>query len=374
MRRYDQIPNVDGTFPNVTARESTEPADPSGTPFYARLINDQWGARQSLLRAGILTPDGSDESAGNSQTLEAIRRIANYDQTWLNNWYQRTPAAGYLGTFRAARYAGTLFVIAGTLGAIQTSPTGKIWTARTPAGGYTGSFRGITYGAGLYVLVGQNGEIQTSPDGIAWTKRTAAGGYTGFFLSVTYHYTPALFVAVGENGEIQTSPDGITWTKRTAAGGYTGDFKGVVYGNGLFVAVGEDKEIESSPDGVTWTARTPDMIPDTSFECILFRSGLNQFVTGGNAGGIQISYNGIDWRAITSPIGYGLNGGIAHNGSFVFVSGSLQIVKSLDGNNWTVRAVDIGGSGINLYAAAYDNDRAVVVGTQGTIYRSLKHG
>lgn len=150
----------------------------------------------------------------------------------------------------------TMFVAVGSTGAIRTSPTGTTWSVRTAAGAYSDSFRSVTWTGTVHVIVGDGGEIQTAPTGgTTWTARTAAGGFSGAFNGVAYG--DSVTVAVGASGEIQTSNAAASsWTQRTAAGSYSGTFQNVAWNGTVFVAVGASGEVQTSSNGVTWTSVT----------------------------------------------------------------------------------------------------------------------
>lgn len=78
MINYDTIPNTVGTFPNVVSVNATGPGTTDGTPYLKSVIDDLWGARQALLDSAGMSPDAVTESAGASQQLEAIQKIAGY--------------------------------------------------------------------------------------------------------------------------------------------------------------------------------------------------------------------------------------------------------------------------------------------------------
>jgi hypothetical protein len=66
--------NTDGaSFPNTAGVNVSAPSAGDGTEFKALLINDHWGARQALMDYAGLSPNGSSESATNSQFLTALK-------------------------------------------------------------------------------------------------------------------------------------------------------------------------------------------------------------------------------------------------------------------------------------------------------------
>ena len=69
---------------------------------------------------------------------------------------------------------------------------------------------------GLWVAAGNLGKLATSPDGITWTQQTS-----GFGTSLIYAVANdgSQWVAAGNLGKLATSPDGITWTQQTSGFG-----------------------------------------------------------------------------------------------------------------------------------------------------------
>ncbi|HXS19061.1 MAG TPA: hypothetical protein VN764_17805, partial [Polyangiaceae bacterium] len=170
----------------------------------------------------------------------------------------------------------------------------EVWTKRTPAGAFAGSFTSVCWSGSLFVLVGTSGTIQTSPQGIKWTSRTAASSYTGTFQSVCWSATLSLFVAVGATGAIQTSPDGTTWTSRTAGSSYAATFRGLAVSGSRVIAVGASGEVQTSNDGTTWTRRLSGA---TQFNSVVeIDSGVMVLV--GDGGACQVSQDqGTSWSA-----------------------------------------------------------------------------
>jgi len=136
------------------------------------------------------------------------------------------PAAG------AACYAPSLalWVIAGTSGAISTSPTGLpgSWTARSAPAGWVsncgGAKRAIWTGANFIVLpLASYNKCLTSPDGVNWTERTMPT--TGVWSGVAYSSTDSLVMATNlSNSAPSISADGgLTWTSAAGAGWFLGN-------------------------------------------------------------------------------------------------------------------------------------------------------
>lgn len=163
---------------------------------------------------------------------------------------------------------------------------------------------------GLFIAVGNN-VIYTSPDGIAWTTRTVPLSCTLF--RVAYSRERGQLLAVGENGApvaIQ-STNGTTWsqvTLATSTSGYTANT--AVY----------------SPSLALWIVAGTD--------------------AGGTAGFINSSANGTAWTARTMPVGAKPTSGIwAEELKQFFIVGdfgsigTVQLISSYDGINWTGKAI-----------------------------------
>src|SRR5262249_35102441 len=152
---------------------------------------------------------------------------------------------------------------------VLTSGDGHSWTM--PA--FTGSppSGDITFGNGLFVAAGGLGVIATSPDGVAWTKRSDCG-FPCLNDLLAVPWSGSAFVAVGEAGMVFSSSDGTTWTSRTTPLG-TGSntrFRRVASSGSVFVAAGIRGDtlrgaIVYSSDGATWNVASVTPISDFEF-------------------------------------------------------------------------------------------------------------
>ncbi|MEI0492058.1 hypothetical protein R4J17_06405 [Brachyspira intermedia] len=79
MKDYSQaFINTNGEeFPNTKAVDANSPGATNGTEIIADLLNDNWGFFQALLKTASISPNGEDETADNSQKLEAIMKLIN---------------------------------------------------------------------------------------------------------------------------------------------------------------------------------------------------------------------------------------------------------------------------------------------------------
>ena len=79
MKDYSQaFINTNGEeFPNTKAVDANSPGATNGTEIISDLLNDNWGFSQALLKTASISPNGEDETADNSQKLEAIMKLIN---------------------------------------------------------------------------------------------------------------------------------------------------------------------------------------------------------------------------------------------------------------------------------------------------------
>jgi hypothetical protein len=76
MRDFGDYDNVDGSFPDAEATDSTDPSLRDGTAITADVLNDLWGALQAILEAADVTPSGSIETASTSDFLDSVRLVS----------------------------------------------------------------------------------------------------------------------------------------------------------------------------------------------------------------------------------------------------------------------------------------------------------
>jgi hypothetical protein len=300
-----------------------------------------------------------------------VNRSAVTGLAWARNLLDSDHAGSYTGAFYAAFHGGSgqfarkNFVIAGSLGEIETSSAGLVWTKRTQAGSYSGYFRGGCYSPTLdqFLLVGSGGEIQTSDgDVYSWTARTPAGSYSGDFHAACWSEAEGLYVIVGTGGEIQTSPDGINWTHRNAAGGFSGDFNCALYSEDeeVFVIAGASGEIESSQDGITWTKRTAPGGYSGTYISITTDERIIVLVSSSR---IHTSYNGTSWseRATKNSMKFVVYGnGLFLIPAWVATFGNAYWWASRNGEDWTQFDLTLDDS--DFLAGAYGHERFVFAG------------
>lgn len=82
MRSLTGMPNVDGSWPFVTARGDTLPGQHDGTPLLKRWMDELFGVLQAAMNGAGLTPSGTADIAGavtgdieSCQVLQAIQAM-----------------------------------------------------------------------------------------------------------------------------------------------------------------------------------------------------------------------------------------------------------------------------------------------------------
>lgn len=72
----DVFANTNGlVFPDTLSVNASGPSATDGTEFVKAMIDDIWGARQAVMDAAGLVPDGVTEGPGASQFLDALRLL-----------------------------------------------------------------------------------------------------------------------------------------------------------------------------------------------------------------------------------------------------------------------------------------------------------
>jgi hypothetical protein len=259
-------------------------------------------------------------------------------------WITRTGITG-INVF-ALTYANTLFVAAGSAGAIRTSTDGITWTARTS--NTISTINTLTYGGGgLYVYGAAGGGIGTSTDGITWTARTS--GTTSTIQTLTYG---SIYVCAGNGGMLRTSTDAITWT--TGTSGTTSTINALVYGS-IYVCAGNGGMLRTSTDAITWTAVTSGTT--STINELLYAGGL--YVYGGNGGVLATSTDAITWTTRTSGTPLAILVLTYGNGTYFYAGGSGQLATSTNAITWSSM---VANTTSNIWGLAYGNGTYVYVG------------
>lgn len=95
VRYEDQIETGDPGYPSGKARNIVVEFDGTGTPWEQDLVNDQiFGPAQALLDAAGLEPDGVIEKVGASQTLTALKVLADCSRRHMSVTHPSFAAVG----------------------------------------------------------------------------------------------------------------------------------------------------------------------------------------------------------------------------------------------------------------------------------------
>ncbi|GAA4400298.1 hypothetical protein GCM10023089_00330 [Quisquiliibacterium transsilvanicum] len=194
---------------------------------------------------------------------------------------------------------------------------GDTWLIGTPTGFTADAIRAMTYGLGVYVAAGTSGKLSTSANGSIWIARTSGFGTTAINAAC---FAYGLFVIGGDSGKRAWSTDGITWTATSTFDGGGTAITGIACGNEVWVAVGGTK--------------------------------------------CQVSRNGKDWEATTTPFAGAINAVAFGNGLFVAVGAAGRIYTSADGAAWTLRTSNNTDA---YHAVAFGEGRFVAVGAAGKV-------
>ncbi len=222
-----------------------------------------------------------------------------------------------------SRIGTNFYAVAGD--EISSSANGQSWSNITlPQLTYAKAIAGH---ANTLVAVGFSTSVSTN-NGLAWTQPAIL---QNAFLNDVVR-AASQYVAVGSNGKVYTSPTGVSWTERNIADGP--NLEAIAASPTLMVAVGSDASgignvIYTSSNGSVWTKRNLD-------SAAFYESKL-----------IDVTWTG---------------------NRFLALSGKGAVLVSTDGINWSLRRTLVGFLGEkSLKSIAADNNRAMVVGTDGFV-------
>jgi hypothetical protein len=266
-----------------------------------------------------------------------------------------------------------------SFGQILSSTDGVNWSTPYQNIGFVYYYSPVAFGAGLYACIGgdvtlTNARVYTSGDGMNWTpnNRTISGGFTGRVTKLIF--ANGLFVAMNNDSSyILTSPDAVNWTVRVLP---ASGWRSIIYANALYIMV-SDKQIITSPDTINWTIVTTLDETYSPLRTIVFGNGTYLISSP------QYQNNPYDrykilrsanltvfskimptenntWQSITV-------GGQLNFSRFVIISsdGTNRIMNSLDGTNWTARAVPLPNDS-GWQSVTYGNGLFVAVAFSGT--------
>lgn len=82
LRYIGQVASGDPNYPYGRAQNVVVEGDGNGTPLEEDLVNDIFGIQQAMLAAGGVTPNGSPETALDSDFVRALYRIGRWAKGW----------------------------------------------------------------------------------------------------------------------------------------------------------------------------------------------------------------------------------------------------------------------------------------------------
>lgn len=236
------------------------------------------------------------------------------------NW-----AGGNVGAatfFTCGAYGGGVFVAAGhedfmTMPhQVARSTDGRTWNTET-FDAPNGLWSGLCYGGGRFVGI-DDGQIVCSTDGISW------GTYgQGSTLSRIVAYGLGQYLALADGGVIFTATDPSVWTRRSPQ---VCPIQSLAQGNGVYAGTGNGT-IYSSEDGVHFIER---LVCGGFLTSVIFTNGL--FVTSGSVG-ILRSTDGTNWTTVSPPCSDAISAMQYADGMWMAVCGNM-IISSVDGTNW----------------------------------------
>ena len=321
MKDYDTIPNTTGAFPVVVGINASGPGATDGTSVIKQFFDDIFGARQAVMDAAGLVPNAVDESAANSQFLEAIiqiimdtvpktpiiaknwrpidspptsaRNIGWALGHWLapdgvganemnysvngHEWQPRSlPTSQNMNAvFGNSTYAA----VVGELGQMaHTTSVPDAWTNGSVNITGTPTLRDIHFGDGWWVICDDDGDVHVrnslSPAGTFTPITTPASATSASLRGLHYVESLALWICIGQdNGTFSgimtaTDPSG-TWTERTNPIGGSAFFRDIDFdGTNVVVCGGDGASYTNfirSTDGITYEDKS-SLLPDSSQE------------------------------------------------------------------------------------------------------------
>lgn len=292
MKNYDTLPNTAGAFPAVVALNSTGPGATDGTAIIKQLVDDQFGSRQAVMDAAGLVPNAVDESATNSQFLQAMIQIImdTVPKTPIiaKNW---RPMDSPPASARSIGFARGFWLAPGVGGATEMnySVNAHEWEPRTlPT---TQNMNAVFGNASHAAVVGNGGEMSHATDPTAgWTDGT--GNITGSALLRDIHEAGGFWVICDDDGFIHhrnsSTPAGTFTRIATPASAAAANLRGLHYvaSLSLWIVVGEKNGsfsgiMTATDPSATWTERTNPIAGSALFQDIDF-DGTNIVICGGD--------------------------------------------------------------------------------------------
>ncbi len=283
-----------------------------------------------------------------------------------------TPGDLYAG---ASSSSGTILV--GVAGNVARS-TNHVDGWSTHNIGTTHVLAAAAFAAGKFVVGGGNNNT-TTPAAAIYTSTTGASGswtrtdLSGSWALTAVAYDPFLarFVASGFGGQIYTATDPAgTWTAVNKPANVA--INAGAAGGGNFVLVGDNGTIFRSTDGQNWTQPASG----TGVQLLAVAYGNNRFVAAGfsNANNVPRTTflvsndGGATWTNAPVPYTGSIRGMTFADGRFWTVGGTMTILSSPDGFDWTAATSQFS----NLYRGIVRTPVGLVAGGTGGMIATLE--
>jgi len=320
-------------------------------------------------------------------------------------------ANGYDGTFKKIIFTGSMFVIAGEAGEIQTSPNGVYWTSVSEVLEISGDIIDMSYCSNQIMLVDSDSNIYSvSISKLSGTADepifpvTQIEPYVGKSIDCSSDpthkfnamaYDGNMLIVVGEDTLVYSSTDKVSWEPQNFFYAVPRAFASITWGGGWFLAVGdgyfkqghywEQHRVGVSRDGVAWEYEELQEHPEYGpYKAPFSGSAFNgsYFVVIGSTGVIQYSSpvsldtGPVIWtEAIRSDDGMWISNlhAVTWTGSmFVAVGETWTVETSPDGIIWTYQHGPISQAPQpgHFNGIAGNKDLIVAVGDYGTIQTS----
>lgn len=349
--------DTDAAYPQGKARNVSAPGMGDGTPWLANLVNDIiFAPWQMLMKLTGTTPNGSADTANNSQYIDALARWM-WGTLTTSNWSQTFPS----GTeqYNALAYSPDLglWVIVGENGVYRTSLDFHSWGAGTIPG--NPDLNAVVWSSDLdlFVAVGDGGVVYTNPNPstTAWTlAHTAGGNLTSVAIKPG---TPDTVVAAGNPSTLVYSTNGTLWLNTGDTGFGTGHkFITWAAGLGVFVCTCTDDgdAVATSADGVTWAAATA-IGNGMTVRALAWSAFHGRVIAVGDGGDVASTDDlGAAWDAVAGVLGGAqvLAVTVDEQLGQVIAAGADGVAASLDLATWYPRVTVAGANYRGLHYAA----------------------
>jgi len=297
-------------------------------------------------------------SVGSIIRISATSEISSIGQSGADFSAKTASVGDGFPNYAASAGAG-LYLVAGYLGTVYTSPDLTTWTNRTSGVGNRNIFSIAPYTGGYFVLGSEGGYFSYSTDGATWTagenasigdtKAIATNGSNNWVragnLKVLYGgpsswtevstsvaanaaaFGNSTYLIAGNSGSVATATAasaGSSWTNRTSGFGTTAIYS-ATYGNGLFVIGGDGGKISTSPDGITWTSISAGFSTARRIQGLHYQDPY--FIAVADGGVTRASKDGSTWTGI-SGLSSGNGYAVASSDTLVFMTGDSRRVSS----------------------------------------------